>query len=374
MKSGKALCKAALVMTALWSSVSSVAYAAGNDRDCKILTELIAQYYSGGYGDQSSDLLPPSIGGSGAKVQPTVTPSSAFPEPGYGGNGMANGRHYGYGPGGHHRGSHFGRRGYFRGMQGQGQNGLGYGPNGRNNRPGSSNAFGSSQPSGGGVVIWNAPSSNAARKASSNLPAQTTSSLSSSSSSSSKTTVSVFGGASATQAVSASATPPELQAAFEQTHELEQQYAHEASEQIQRIHAEASARKRQIGAQISANNQGNSYSGYGGRRKRNGGRRRNSYSNGANDYLQKQLSQESTYEQKRIESVQKEYQAKERAVEDAAQHLSSHYDPSGSSSVPRLGATRNDLHVQNYEINDNASGAEVPLMASPKSLRSLPAH
>jgi hypothetical protein len=60
--------------------------------------------------------------------------------------------------------------------------------------------------------------------------------------------------------------------------------------------------------------------------------------------------------------------SKERAIHDAADHLAAHYDVSGNSSVPRLGATKNDLHVQNYEINDTASGAEVPLVATPKSL------
>jgi hypothetical protein len=167
-----------------------------------------------------------------------------------------------------------------------------------------------------------------------------------------------------------SSIPPALQAAADQKQELEQKFAQEESEQIQRIHTETFARRREISAQISANNQNNSYSGYGRHRggSHGGGTRRNNGSNGANDDLQRQLTREATFEQKQVESIQKQYQAKERAIQDASDHLSAQYDASGNGSVPRLGATRNDLHVQNYEINGTASGAEVPLVAIPKSL------
>ena len=125
-------------------------------------------------------------------------------------------------------------------------------------------------------------------------------------------------------------------------------------------------------AQISANNQYGSSGGSG--RHHNGGRRHNNGYNGMNDELQRQLTQESTFEQKQVESLQKQYETKERAIQEASQHLAAHYDAGRNGSLPRLGATKNDLHVQNYEINDTATGAEIPLMASPKSLHGTPTH
>ena len=225
------------------------------------------------------------------------------------------------------------------------------------NGPGSSYGRSSLRPSsgGGGVVIWNAAKSgaNSEHRGSSNSPARSTALTSTSSS---------------PAAPSASpSTPSALQAAVDQTHELEQKYAQEASEQIKQIHIQAGARRREIMAQINGSSGGSG-------RHQSGGRRHNNGYNGMNDELKRQLTQESTFEQKQVESIQKQYEAKERAIQEAVQHLAAHYDAGGNGSLPRLGATKNDLHVQNYEINDTSTGAEIPLMASPKSLHGTPTH
>jgi hypothetical protein len=367
VSSGRSFYFAAFLLAATWSSSVLYMTAAASDFAYSLdLSNAIAQNYSSGYGygqnSGSQDLLPPSLGG-GAKVQPTVTPPSAS-EPGQN-YGNRNGSNGGYGNNGsgrgngghhHHHHGHNGGSGYSSNMGGGGGQGGSYG-RGRWNNSGSS----SSSPSSGGpvITIWNSPKSGAGSES---LTKQGQAHSVSSAAASIRPPA-------ATSSATTSSTPPELQAAADQTHEMEQKFAQEASEQTQQIHARAAARRREISAQISANNQNNSIN-YGRHRggNRGNGTRSNNNSNGANDYLRRELNQESTFEQKQVESIQKQYEAKERAIHDAADHLAAHYDVSGNSSVPRLGATRNDLHVQNYEINDTASGAEIPLVATPKSL------
>jgi hypothetical protein len=297
-----------LLLTAGSSPSTAAAYRVAPD-------SIICQSFSSNYSQEgnSSDLLPPSLGQSGAKVQPTVVPPGA--QQGHGGRGAYGHSHH------HHRWSGGGNFGNPHFNHGYGMNhGAQQYQNPVHELPTESN-----------IKTWNSNT--------------------------------------ATSSPSTKTQTEASRKAADQASELEQKYEQEAEQKIQMIRDESAKRRRDIQDQISSQQQSTNGGnhGYGGRgRHGRGGNYRQT--NSQNDYLQRQMQAESDSEERQIRSVQAQLAEKQKAIRTASLNFAAHLNTPSGSNESRFAATKNDLHVQNYEIKDSPTGEDVPLMATPKKL------